>query len=386
MKHRVALVTTAVSALLIAGGTAAVTTASAATAGCSATYAVASQWQGGFQGGVSFTNLGDPLSTWKLEFDFPASGQSVTQGWNATWAQSGAHVTATNMTWNGAVATGGSISVGFIGSWSGSNPAPAAFKLNGVACTGSTTSPTTSPTTPRTSPTTTPPTTTPTTPPASGPAPGAAGVRQQARHRGRQDLPAARRQPVQRRVRLRPGQGHVGQRPGRPGLRRRDEGLEHPRRPDPAQRGLLARPVRLAERCGIPDRPSRTTSNLLVANGINPILDLHWTHGAVHRQHLRLRGRQRDLPEADAEHAVHAAVLDQRGERVQGQQRRRVRPVQRALPGRVQQLVGHAPPRGGACATAAPAPASPTRWPACRTCVDAVRATGATNVRHDPPA
>src|SRR5690349_9536892 len=78
MKHRVALVASAAAGLLIAGATAAVSTASAATAGCSATYTVVSQWPGGFQGGVSFTNLGDPLTSWKLEFDFPGSTQKVT--------------------------------------------------------------------------------------------------------------------------------------------------------------------------------------------------------------------------------------------------------------------------------------------------------------------
>ena len=77
--------------------------------------------------------------------------------------------------------------------------------------------------------------------------------------RGRAAVPAARRQPVRRRVRLRAGQRHLG-RPGRPGLGRRDEGLEHPRRPDPAQRGVLARPVNgHAQRRHLPAGASRST-------------------------------------------------------------------------------------------------------------------------------
>ncbi|MEU8665035.1 cellulose binding domain-containing protein, partial [Actinoplanes philippinensis] len=49
--------------------------------------------------------------------------------------QSGAAVTVTNATWNGSVPAGGSTSLGFLGSWTGSNPVPAAFTLNGTACT-----------------------------------------------------------------------------------------------------------------------------------------------------------------------------------------------------------------------------------------------------------
>jgi hypothetical protein len=66
--------------------------------------------------------------------------------------------------YNGAIATNGSVSFGFNGSWTGSNPVPTSFAVNGVACTGST-GPTTPPTTAPTTPPTTPPTTAPTTPP-----------------------------------------------------------------------------------------------------------------------------------------------------------------------------------------------------------------------------
>jgi hypothetical protein len=131
--------------------------AGAATAGCSVSYAVSSQWQGGFGANVSITNLGDPLTSWTLTWSFSA-GQTVTQAWNTSLTQSGSAVTAKNMSYNGSVATNGSVSFGFNGSWTGSNPAPTSFAVNGVACTGSAT-----PTTPG-SPTSSP-TSTPTTPP-----------------------------------------------------------------------------------------------------------------------------------------------------------------------------------------------------------------------------
>ena len=40
--------------------------AHAATAGCSVTYSVTSQWPGGFGANVSITNLGDPITGWTL--------------------------------------------------------------------------------------------------------------------------------------------------------------------------------------------------------------------------------------------------------------------------------------------------------------------------------
>ncbi|WP_330467772.1 non-reducing end alpha-L-arabinofuranosidase family hydrolase [Micromonospora zamorensis] len=148
-------------ALLVSSTVVAALPAGAAAAGCSVTYAVSSQWQGGFGANVSVTNLGDPLTSWALTWSYSA-GQTVTQAWNTSLTQSGSAVTATNVSYNGAVATNGTVSFGFNGSWTGSNPAPTSFALNGVTCTGDTTPTTPPPTTP---PPTTPP---PTTPPPGG--------------------------------------------------------------------------------------------------------------------------------------------------------------------------------------------------------------------------
>jgi GH43 family beta-xylosidase len=144
----VAVLTAVVVPITLAG------TAGAATAGCRVDYTVSSQWQGGFGANVAVTNLGDPISAWTLTWSF-GNGQTISQAWNATVTQSGGQVKATNVSYNGSVATNGSASFGFNGSWTGANPAPASFALNGTACTGTVT-PTTPPTT--TAPTTTPPT------------------------------------------------------------------------------------------------------------------------------------------------------------------------------------------------------------------------------------
>jgi glucuronoarabinoxylan endo-1,4-beta-xylanase len=136
----------AVGALFLASAAVATgLSAGAAAAGCSVRYAVSSQWQGGFGADVTITNLGDPLTNWTLGWSFSA-GQTVTQAWNATLTQSGSAVTAKNVSYNGAIATNGSVSFGFNGSWSGNNPTPSSFAVNGVTCTGST-APTTAPTT-----------------------------------------------------------------------------------------------------------------------------------------------------------------------------------------------------------------------------------------------
>lgn len=163
-RHRVALLAAGTAALtMLSVGAVAAMTAHAAAAGCAVTYRVTNQWQGGFGADVAVQNLGDPLTSWAVRWSYTA-GQGVTQAWNATVTQSGSQVTATNVSYNGALGTGASTSFGFNGSWTGSNPVPSSFTVNGVTCTGGV-----APTTPGTNPTTAPPTTRPpTTPPPTG--------------------------------------------------------------------------------------------------------------------------------------------------------------------------------------------------------------------------
>ncbi len=172
--HRSRWLAACVAAVAAAGVAvlAGVASSSAASAGCSVAYTVSSQWPGGFTAGLAITNLGSPLSSWTLTWNFTA-GQQVTQGWSATYTQSGTQVTAVNESWNGSLATGGSATIGFNGSWNNSaNPAPANFALNGVACTGSASpSPTATTPTPTPTPTTPTPTPTPTSSPSPTPTP-----------------------------------------------------------------------------------------------------------------------------------------------------------------------------------------------------------------------
>ncbi|MEU1176933.1 cellulose binding domain-containing protein [Streptomyces sp. NPDC005820] len=102
---------------------------------CAVTYTITNQWSGGFQADVKLANTGTSAwSGWSLNWSFP-NGQTVSQLWNADYTQSGAAVTAKNVTWNANVAAGSSVSFGFTGSWTGSNGKPTAFKLGDQSCT-----------------------------------------------------------------------------------------------------------------------------------------------------------------------------------------------------------------------------------------------------------
>src|SRR6185312_8448345 len=106
-RSRAALAAGVAAGLATAGVVLATVSAQAATtAGCSVSYAVSSQWPGGFGANVTITNLGNAISSWNLTWSFSA-GQTVTQLWNGTYTESGANVTVTNASYNGAVATGG---------------------------------------------------------------------------------------------------------------------------------------------------------------------------------------------------------------------------------------------------------------------------------------
>jgi cellulose 1,4-beta-cellobiosidase len=151
-----------------------------AAAGCTVNYTVANQWNVGFTvQGIGITNLGDPITSWTLEFDFPGNQVVQPNPWNGTVTQTGQHVKITNAPYNGTVGTNGVVNPapGFNGSYSGTNGAPTGFKLNGTACNGGTPTPTptasgTPTPTPTNSATPTPtPTGTPTPTPTGTPTP-----------------------------------------------------------------------------------------------------------------------------------------------------------------------------------------------------------------------
>ncbi|MEU6431731.1 cellulose binding domain-containing protein [Microbispora sp. NPDC046973] len=97
-------------------------------------YTVTNQWPGGFQGDVHVTNTGTgTLNPWTLRWTFP-DGQQIGQGWNGTFAQTGATVTVTGPEWSPALAPGSSTTVGFTATWNGANSVPTSFTLNDAGC------------------------------------------------------------------------------------------------------------------------------------------------------------------------------------------------------------------------------------------------------------
>lgn len=92
-------------------------------------------WNSGFTASISITNTGSAtINGWTLRFTLP-SGQAITSGWNATFAPSSGQVSATNVNYNGTLAPGATVDIGFQANHTGNTAEPTAFTLNGIPCT-----------------------------------------------------------------------------------------------------------------------------------------------------------------------------------------------------------------------------------------------------------
>jgi poly(hydroxyalkanoate) depolymerase family esterase len=92
-------------------------------------------WNTGLTASLTITNTSTTsVSGWKLGFTLP-TGQTITNGWGATYAPASGAVTATNVSYNGTLAPGASVSIGYQANHSGNSAAPGGFTLNGTACT-----------------------------------------------------------------------------------------------------------------------------------------------------------------------------------------------------------------------------------------------------------
>lgn len=133
----------------------------ATAAACDVQYTVTDDWGGGATVGVVVTNNAQAaVSGWTVGWTFPGN-QTVTDIWNATKVQSGAAVAASNVDYDAVIpAGGGTVSFGFNVAYSGTDPSPTVFTLNGTVCGASST--------PTPTPTPTPTDTTPTPPPTGG--------------------------------------------------------------------------------------------------------------------------------------------------------------------------------------------------------------------------
>ena len=91
-------------------------------------------WPGGFTADVTITNTSSTtVDGWTLAFSFPGN-QRITSAWNTALTQNGSAVTARDAGYNSTITPGSSTTLGFQGTYSGSNPSPTAFTLNGATC------------------------------------------------------------------------------------------------------------------------------------------------------------------------------------------------------------------------------------------------------------
>ena len=122
--------------VIVPGGAANISAGPAATAiQCHVTYTNLNDWKVGFSTSLLIHNAGTtPIEGWKLTWNF-AGNQKIDQLWNAHSTQNGSAITVTNEVWNATIAPGADAGgIGFNGSYSGSNPPPTSFYLNGTAC------------------------------------------------------------------------------------------------------------------------------------------------------------------------------------------------------------------------------------------------------------
>ncbi|WP_228044727.1 extracellular catalytic domain type 1 short-chain-length polyhydroxyalkanoate depolymerase [Streptomyces ferrugineus] len=96
--------------------------------------ATTNAWSTGLTASLTITNTGTtPVNGWRLGFTLPA-GQTITNGWGATYAPASGAVTAASASYNAVLAPGASVSVGYQANHTGNGAAPGAFTLNGTAC------------------------------------------------------------------------------------------------------------------------------------------------------------------------------------------------------------------------------------------------------------
>jgi hypothetical protein len=132
MKARHLAVAAAIAAATLTG--AIVLSQPAYAASVTATFSKDSDWGTGYQGKYTIANgTTATITAWTVAFDLP-SGLTLGTFWEANLTTSGQHVTATNRSYNGTIAPGGSVAFGFI--VNGGSGAPTNCTLNGAPCGG----------------------------------------------------------------------------------------------------------------------------------------------------------------------------------------------------------------------------------------------------------
>ncbi|AUG81854.1 cellulose 1,4-beta-cellobiosidase [Kitasatospora sp. MMS16-BH015] len=142
--------TATVLALLGAAGGALSAPAAEAAAGvsCNVSYALGNDWGSGFTANLTITDTGTtPINGWTLGYAYTGN-QTLQNGWNGTWTQTGKNVTVTSPSWAATINPGTSYTTSANFGYSGTNTAPTTFTVNGTTCHGANQAPTVSLTSP----------------------------------------------------------------------------------------------------------------------------------------------------------------------------------------------------------------------------------------------
>jgi hypothetical protein len=95
-------------------------------------YDIKSVWGSGAVVYVTIKNTGAvAISGWNLAWTF-SGNQKITSIWNGVYTQSNTSVTVKNQSYNAPIASGNTVSFGFIITYSGTNTKPDSFTLNGI--------------------------------------------------------------------------------------------------------------------------------------------------------------------------------------------------------------------------------------------------------------
>jgi hypothetical protein len=112
-----------------------VSTGQPAGATCKVVYTVPLDWGGGFNGSIAVTDTGTTaVNNWTLKFTWPGN-QQVSTGWGGDFTQTGDVVTITAPGYAPNLAAATTTMPGFNAGYTGTNPVPTAFTLNGQPCT-----------------------------------------------------------------------------------------------------------------------------------------------------------------------------------------------------------------------------------------------------------
>ncbi|MCG5219321.1 PQQ-dependent sugar dehydrogenase [Streptosporangium sp. KLBMP 9127] len=91
-------------------------------------------WGTGMTVDLTITNTGTtPINGWTLTFSM-SRGQTIISDWNTDLTQGGDIVTAVNAAYNGSIAPGRSVTMGYLANHTGDASLPTRFSLNGDTC------------------------------------------------------------------------------------------------------------------------------------------------------------------------------------------------------------------------------------------------------------